>query len=360
MKRFLNRFVHAALLMSVAFVLASCGGGGSSSPSVNPVAALPQAPSHAAGSQQLLYVPNAQPFPNFGHIAGNTLLVFPAMADGNVAPVQLIAGPHTGLNDPGGVQLDSKGNIYVANDACCDGNPVPPSVTVYAPGATGDVAPMRTITGDATTLTLPSDVAFDRSDNIYIADSRGGPAPGNGTVLEFTAGADGNVAPVATIVGPKTGLSIPNGITLDAMGNIYVANFLPGACGATGSVTVYAPGASGDVAPAFSIGGNKTGLAGPLGIAVDASGKIYVANQGFSVTVYAAGAHGNVAPIETILVPNFLSPFGVAVDSSGSIYVSGDNAVLIYAPGASGNALPIRTIAGSSTNLTSPTSIALH
>lgn len=358
MKRNLTRFAHAALLMSVSFVFASCGGGGSS-PNMNPVGALPQVPGNAEASQQLLYVPNAEPFPNFGNVAGNTLVVFSASASGNVAPVQMIAGPHSGLNDPGGVQLDSKGNIYVANGACCDGNPVPPSITVYPPGSTGDVTPIHTITGDATTLSLPGDVAFDHTDNLYVANSRGGPSPGVGTILEFAAGSDGNVTPIATVGGPHTGLSIPFALTLDAMGNIYVANFESGACGPRGSVTVYAPGASGDAAPSFSIGGDKTGLDGPLGVAVDSSGKIYVANQQHSATVYAAGAHGNVAPIQKIDILDF-SPFGIGVDASGNIYVSGDNQVSVYAPGATGNATPIRVIGGDKTGLTAPTDIAIR
>ncbi len=359
MKRISTRFAHAALLMSFSFIFASCAGG-SSSPNVNPGGALPQAPSnHSASPQQLLYVPNAQPFPTFGGIAGNTLVVFSASADGNVAPVQTIAGPHTGLNDPGGVQLDSRSNIYVANAACCDSNPVPPSITVYAPGATGDITPIRTIAGSATTLSDPSDVAFDGSDNLYVANFRGGPFPGVGTILEFAAAADGNVAPIVTIGGPHTGLSLPNALTLDGMGNIYVANFERGPCGPSGSVTVYAQGASGDIAPIFSIGGDKTGLNGPLGIALDSSGKIYVANQQNSVTVYAAGAHGNVAPIQKIDTPGF-SPYGIALDSSGNIYVSGDRRVNVYAAGATGNATPIRVIGGSMTGLTAPTDVAIR
>lgn len=358
MLRSLTRFVHAALLMSVSFIFASCGGG--NSPTVNPVGALPQAPNGNFGtSPQLLYVPNAEPFPNFGNIAGNTLVVFAANSSGNVAPVQMIAGSHTSLNDPGGVQLDSKGNIYVANVACCSENPVPPSVTVYAPGSTGEVSPIRTITGAATTLSNPGDVAFDGSDNLFVANARGGPAPGLGTILEFAASADGNAAPIATIGGPHTGLSIPFAIALDATGNVYVANFDSGACGLRGSITVYAPGSSGDVAPSFSIGGDKTGLNGPLGVAVDSTGKIYVANQQNSATVYAAGAHGNVAPIQTIDIPAF-DPYGIGVDSSGNIYVSGGGLVNVYAPGATGDATPIRVITGAETGLTAPTDIAIR
>ena len=78
------------------------------------------------------------------------------------------------------------------------------------------------------------------------------------------------------------------------------------------SITVFAPGSSGNVAPIAIITGPKTQLKLPQGIAVDTDGKIYVANDGNledpapdasryddrpradpadSVTVYAARQH---------------------------------------------------------------------
>jgi hypothetical protein len=53
---------------------------------------------------------------------------------------------YTKLNTRGDVAVDAAGNIYVA-----DGDPS--YATVYAAGATGDVAPVRTIQGRRTKLT---------------------------------------------------------------------------------------------------------------------------------------------------------------------------------------------------------------
>ena len=61
-------------------------------------------------------------------------------------------------------------------------------------------------------------------------------------------------------MGASTGLNGPTGIALDAAGNLYVANTLGN------SITVYAPGASGDAAPVATISGGHTGLNGPIGI----------------------------------------------------------------------------------------------
>lgn len=63
------------------------------------------------------------------------------------------------------------------------------------------------------------------------------------------------------------------------------------------SVTVFASGAMGDVAPVRTIAGPRTGLRFPSAVAVDARGQRYVANRAAnSVTVYSSNARGNAAP----------------------------------------------------------------
>jgi secreted PhoX family phosphatase len=176
-------------------------------------------------------------------------------------------------------------------------------VTVYAAGSSGNVAPAQTITGSQTALDSPDGIAVDAGGNIYVVNPGAELGPPS-SVTVFGAGANGNVAPIRTISGPKTGLGAgySDGIALDASGTIYVAT-----SGATARVTIYAATANGNVAPIRQISGSNTGLQSPYYIAVDASSKIYVKNeiasQTGSVTVYAAGANGNVAPIQTIAGP---------------------------------------------------------
>src|SRR5580704_15802837 len=87
---------------------------------------------------------------------------------------------------------------------------------------------------------------------------------------------------------------------------IYVTSSSPD------SVLVFAPGASGNVAPVRTISGVSTGLSTPIGIGVDSQGSVYVANrEGGSVTVYPALANGDVAPVRTLTASGMSAPEGI-------------------------------------------------
>src|SRR5215475_2943713 len=77
---------------------------------------------------------------------------------------------------------------------------------------------------------------------------------------------------------------------------LFVAN------DADSSVVVFDAKANGDVAPLRMIKGPKTGLKHPPGIALDEKlNEIYIANMGnASVTVFPVTANGDVAPIRTV------------------------------------------------------------
>ena len=114
------------------------------------------------------------------------------------------------------------------------------------------------------------------------------------SITVYSAGANGNASPTATISGLNTGLNGPSGITLDGSGNLYVANSL-------NSITVYDAAASGNASPTVTISGSNTALNFPNSVALDGSGNRYVSNQGVGgVKIYAAAATGNASPAGTI------------------------------------------------------------
>jgi len=229
--------------------------------------------------------------------------------------------------------------LYVANEGAN-------SITVFATGATGDAVPTGVIAGGDTRLDSPVAVTLDAAGNIYVANF-------DVTVPSITVyapGASGNAVPTAVITGGQTGLCDPFALAVDAAGNLYVANHC------ANSITVYAPGANGDVAPDRAIVGDQTGLSSPSGLALDASGRIYVTNQGdlfgenASVEIFSSGASGNAAPLARIAggSTGLVAPAGIALDAAGNIYVPNANAspadVTIYAAAANGDVAPTSTI----------------
>jgi sugar lactone lactonase YvrE len=270
------------------------------------------------------------------------------------------------------VAIGPDGKIYVANGG---GQEVPPegsnAITVYPPGSYANVAEIATISAadsdDNTSISFPEAIAVDAHGKIYLADSGG--ANMTARVAVFAANSDGNVAPIATIAGDKTGLADPSGLALDSAGDLYVLND-NGGDDKNGSITVYPPGANGNVAPKATIADKNTQLNTARGLALDSAGNIYVTNASGkdTVTIYAAGKFGNVAPVKIISGADtgLNLPHGIGVDSDGTIYVSNDGSdnkgvdtVTVYAAGSSGNAKPIATISGSLTGLEKPDGLAV-
>ena len=226
------------------------------------------------------------------------------------------------------------------------------SVTEYAQGDNGDATPLATIAGPATGLSQPDGVVVSRSGALFVTNSA------NNSVTEYAPGATGNATPIATIAGAGTGLSVPSGIAVDPFGDVYVANHQ------LWTVTEYAPGATGNATPIATIAGPATGLLSPEGLALNTAGDLLVANYGAnSVTEYAPGTTGNTAPIARIsgAATGLSSPFGVAVNAAGQVLVSNaaTNTVTEYAAGATGNTAPVRTITGPGTQLNDPASVAV-
>ena len=227
-------------------------------------------------------------------------------------------------------------------------------------------------------LTFAEAIAVDTHGKIYVADTggRGAGDISNGRIAIFSAGSKGNVAPIATIVGTKTidntGLNDPVGLAINSGGDIYVLNSNGGSDN-SGSITVYPSDANGNVAPKAIIANEakdkRTQFHQPAGMALDSAGDIYVTNNSNdTVTIYAAGKFGDVAPKATISGPDtgLNQPHGIGIDSEGKIYVSNDGSdnkgadtVTVYAAGSSGDAKPIAIVSGSLTGLGKPGGLAV-
>lgn len=244
--------------------------------------------------------------------------------------------------------------IYVGNGGS--------SITVYRENVNGNVAPVQDISGDQTGLNDVWAVAVDALHNIYAANYQGNYG---GDLTAYAAGSNGNVSPSATIDGPTSydQMIKPSGIGLDATGNIYAGAW------DSSSISVYPPGSNGPTTPIRYIEGSYTGLFFPSCLTVTADGTMYVTNWGAkSVTIYAPGSNGNVPPIQTISgsKTGIFDANAVAVDRHGKIYVSSSPVgsatgccVMVFDKHANGNVSPIRTISGSLTQIDNPYGIAV-
>jgi sugar lactone lactonase YvrE len=186
-------------------------------------------------------------------------------------------------------------------------------------------------------------IAVDAGDNVYVADMN------NNTIRKITS--EGVVTTLAGTAGKQghsdgTGAAAsfvdPEGIAVDTSGNVYVADtfndtirkITPG-----GVVTTLA-GTAGTTGSADGAG-TAASFYEPEGIAVDASGNIYVADNGNSlirkitpagVVTTIIGAPGNATASTGLLPASIYAPQYVAVDSTGNLYITVPYAVLTLEP----------------------------
>jgi hypothetical protein len=314
--------------------------------SVRDLTTLFQLPERRATSGSFIYVANVGELtPPFV----GSILIYPVGSNGNVAPAAVIAGSNTRLTWTQGIVVDSTGNIYVAN---ADTN----TIVIFGKGSSGNVAPSATISGSNTGLASPNGLAIDAANNIYVANCGTGcnyGPPGPASIEEFAAGSTGNVAPIRTISGSKARFSQHmNGIARDSRGFLYVAFAGPN------TVNGFAPNKSGDVKPRQFLSGPETLLNSPSGIAVDDNG-IYVADTVPYIERFPRHANGNVGPaavLQTPSAPNGQSIGGIFAAPDGTIYVAGcaNPTVSQYAPRAKRHAHPLTVVQGPATQLVVP------
>jgi len=251
------------------------------------------------------------------------------------------------------VALDAAGNLYIADTSNNRIRMVATDGNIYTVAGNGK-AGYQGDNGPAVnaSLSAPFGLTVDNSGNIYIADTYN-------YVIRFVDQSTGTISTIAGngLVcakatspcgdgGPATNASFirPTTVALDANGNLYIAD--AGAnkirvVNSAGIISTFAgtgavcgnplAGACGDNGPAAS-----AQLYGPMGVAVDAQGSVYVADTNDNrirkvdttgtITGYGFTGKNAFGPDKVnALASSYNTPQYITVDPRGNLYVSGSD-----------------------------------
>jgi uncharacterized protein (TIGR03437 family) len=269
-------------------------------------------------------------------------------------------GPATSaaLSSPRRVAMDTSGNLYITDFGNNRIRRVDPNGIIWtvAGNGTSGFGGDGGLATDAT-VSNATDVSMDTSGNLYILDTSNerirkvSPA---GTIATVVGGPVGDGGP-----GVFVGLHELDGLAYDSGGNLYLADATAQRVrriAPTGVITTVAgngsQGYSGDGGPAVN-----AQLSLPRGVATDAGGNLYIAEAGNSrirkvasngtiSTVAGTGGVGFGGDGGQALNAWLNHPWGVAVDASGNLYIADTTNHRIRKVIPDGN---IATIAGTGT-----------
>lgn len=246
---------------------------------------------------------------------GAEILVYAPGASGTPTPSQTITGGLQGLstNSISAMAVDSAQNLYTVTGIAVGSGPsghVYTGIAVFDPTANGDLTPKKSIAGPATQISNnPAQIATDSDGNLYVAS---GATFAPGSIVIFNSSATGNMPPTNTLGGSNTTIYYALGVAVDSAGNIYVSSEaqIPQSIeGGAPSILKFSAGSTGNVAPIQTISGGATTMGNIGNLRVDSAGNIYVLN-GSTILKFAPDATGNVAPVATISSSAFFGTGG--------------------------------------------------
>jgi len=321
------------------------GGGSGVDYGVAPLAAFAQPQAVAADASGNLYVADSKENVVRKVTASGAITT---IAGNGAAALAGDGGPATSasLNSPSGLAFDAAGNLYIADsynqrirEVSTTGTITTFAGTYYGYG--GD-------NGQAVNaqFAYPNGIAFDSSGNLFVADSanaRVRKIATNGVVT--TVAGNGTAGYTSDgIAATSAELNYPQFVAVDASGNLYIgdsSNYRVRKVATNGIITTYA----GTGAYAYSGDGGaatSASLSYVSGLVLDTAGYLYLSEQSYcKIRVVSpggiidtaagngtAGYSGDGGPSTAAMVS---SPQGLAIDGSGRIYIADQNNLAIRA-----------------------------
>ncbi len=236
---------------------------------------------------------------------------------------------------PFGIVVDKDDNIYVSDLGFDNIRKITPAgiVSTFAGSPTGQTG---SADGADTSATFqdPLGLATDADGNIYVSDAA------NNKIRKITPGGIVTTIAGTGAAGAANGSALsatfnsPLSIAVDANKNIFVTeknNYDIRKIATDGTVTTVA----GTGQPGSSDGtGTAAGFNFPVGIVADASGNLYVTDNGYGTIriitpggfVATLAGNGNQSSVDGLgFSASFDNPLGMAIDKGGNLYVM-DNA----------------------------------
>jgi hypothetical protein len=193
---------------------------------------------------------------------------FERSATGLTWPKRLISGNATGLNLPQGLALDlANDEILVASSAFQIPNGG--AIMAFRRTDSGDVTPVRRLEGSATKLCNPMSVALDLATNeIVVANANFAAGSCSQSITTFSRTATGNTAPIRTVSGGLTGLQYPVATAITSASSLGIKVKATQSSVSAGAAISYSITAVANGGPVFNVALSDTlpaGLAWSVG-----------------------------------------------------------------------------------------------